>query len=68
MLLKMRIKWKLLQKCSIVFPGICFGILILVSLLPEANSLKCYCDPKECDFIRPEDCPGKGIIIKDPCK
>lgn len=43
-------------------------IVLLVLLMPDVLGLKCYCDPKECDFIRPTDCPGKGIIIKDPCK
>lgn len=42
------------------------GAVVLRSA--EVEALKCYCDSKECDFIRPSDCPGKGIIIKDPCK
>lgn len=64
---KMGIEWRLSRTCSILFPVIC-SFVVLVTLLPEATSLKCYCDPKECDFIRSEDCPGQGLIIKDPCK
>lgn len=45
-----------------------FAVLLLLYGVPEITSLKCYCELKECDFIRPSDCPGKGIIIKDPCK
>lgn len=33
-----------------------------------AQAIKCVCNPQECDFIRPEDCPGKGYIVWDPCK
>lgn len=43
-------------------------LLLLLFLVPDISALKCYCDPKECDFIGPADCPGRGIIIKDPCK
>ncbi|XP_043648092.1 cysteine-rich motor neuron 1 protein [Drosophila teissieri] len=32
------------------------------------NGLKCYCNPKECDVIRSPDCPGKGLMLWDPCK
>ncbi|XP_030369778.1 uncharacterized protein LOC115620602 [Scaptodrosophila lebanonensis] len=32
------------------------------------NGLKCYCNPKECDVIRALDCPGKGLMLWDPCK
>ncbi|EDW79063.2 uncharacterized protein Dwil_GK10539, partial [Drosophila willistoni] len=32
------------------------------------NGLKCYCNPKECDVIRSLDCPGKGLMLWDPCK
>lgn len=62
---EMQIKVCSLRKSSIVFP---VWLLLLLLLVPEISALKCYCDPKECDFIGPADCPGKGIIIKDPCK
>lgn len=32
------------------------------------NGLKCYCNPKECDVIHSPDCPGKGLMLWDPCK
>lgn len=32
------------------------------------NGLKCFCNPQECDIIRSQDCPGKGLILWDPCK
>lgn len=32
------------------------------------SGLKCYCNPKECDSITSEDCPGKGYVLWDPCK
>lgn len=49
-------------------PGWLPVVGVLVFLLPEITGLKCYCDPKECDVVRPFDCPGRGIIIKDPCR
>lgn len=54
------------RKSSIALPV--SVLLLLLSLVPDISALKCYCDPKECDFIGPADCPGRGIIIKDPCK
>lgn len=48
------------------FLAVVLAVLCLFS--DEAGALKCFCDPNECDVIRPEDCPGKGLIIKDPCK
>lgn len=64
---EMQIKVCSLRKSSIVFP-VWLLLLLSLFLVPEISALKCYCDPKECDFIGPADCPGKGIIIKDPCK
>lgn len=32
------------------------------------GALKCICNQQECDVIRAEDCPGKGITLWDPCK
>lgn len=67
---EMLIKLSSLRKNSRVFPQLCALLLVLqlFVLIPEVRGLKCFCDPRECDFIRPADCPGKGIIIKDPCK
>lgn len=31
-------------------------------------ALKCICNPDDCEVIRSLDCPGKGIILWDPCK
>uniref|UniRef100_A0A453YZN5 Uncharacterized protein n=2 Tax=gambiae species complex TaxID=44542 RepID=A0A453YZN5_ANOGA len=49
-----------------------FSIKLLIYCLMVLNvktfGLKCVCNPDECDIIRPEDCPGKGYIVWDPCK
>lgn len=34
----------------------------------SVDALKCVCNPKECDIVRSTECPGKGLIIWDPCK
>lgn len=64
--IEMGLKWNrnLIRRGTILLP--LFSLLIFV--VPGVLGLKCYCDPNECDFIRPTDCPGKGIIRKDPCK
>ena len=43
-------------------------IYCLMVLNVKTFGLKCVCNPEECDIIRPEDCPGKGYIVWDPCK
>lgn len=43
-------------------------IVILRFMVTGAVALKCICNPDECDVIRSADCPGKGIILWDPCK
>ncbi|XP_035791911.1 cysteine-rich motor neuron 1 protein-like isoform X2 [Anopheles albimanus] len=49
-----------------------FSIKLLIYCLMVLNvktfGLKCVCNPDECDIIRPEDCPGQGYIVWDPCK
>lgn len=39
-----------------------------MSCLEAVEALKCVCNPKECDTVRSTECPGKGLIIWDPCK
>ena len=34
----------------------------------KINGLKCVCNPEECDIIKPQECPGRGYIVWDPCK
>lgn len=34
----------------------------------ETLGLKCVCNPNECETIRSEDCPGRGLIVWDPCR
>lgn len=57
-----------------LFINFCF-LLIIINLMLASNilttsvmGLKCICNPQECDVIRSQDCPGKGIIVWDPCK
>lgn len=48
-----------------------FYIVVLVVLrfmTTGVVTLKCICNRDDCDIIRPLDCPGKGIILWDPCK
>lgn len=53
---------------------LCF-YLIFINLVFTTNiitttvmALKCICNIQECDLIRPQDCPGKGLVVWDPCK
>lgn len=53
---------------------LCFN-LIFLNLVFTSNTkstsvmgLKCICNVEECDMIRPSDCPGKGLVVWDPCK
>ncbi|XP_044317509.1 cysteine-rich motor neuron 1 protein [Drosophila rhopaloa] len=49
----------------------CYLLLIMAASGGSSNvvnGLKCYCNPKECDVIRSPDCPGKGLMLWDPCK
>ncbi|KAM8707823.1 hypothetical protein ACLKA7_014881 [Drosophila subpalustris] len=48
----------------------CYLLLIMAAAGSNnvVNGLKCYCNPKECDIIRAHDCPGKGLMLWDPCQ
>lgn len=48
----------------------CYLLLIMAAAGSNnvVNGLKCYCNPKECDVIRALDCPGKGLMLWDPCQ
>lgn len=46
----------------------CYLLVVVAAGSRVVNGLKCYCNPKECDVIRSLDCPGKGLIVLDPCK
>ncbi|XP_037939098.1 cysteine-rich motor neuron 1 protein [Teleopsis dalmanni] len=46
----------------------CYLLIMVAAGSRVVNGLKCYCNPKECDVIRSLDCPGKGLMIWDPCK
>lgn len=50
----------------------CYLLLLLIMAAAASNNvvngLKCYCNPKECDVIRALDCPGKGLMLWDPCQ
>lgn len=42
--------------------------LILTTNVSIVLGIKCVCNSQECDVIRPQDCPGKGVLVLDPCK
>lgn len=49
----------------------CYYLLLIMAAAGSnnvVNGLKCYCNPKECDVIRALDCPGKGLMLWDPCQ
>ncbi|XP_055906017.1 cysteine-rich motor neuron 1 protein [Eupeodes corollae] len=46
----------------------CYLLIMVAAGSRVVNGLKCYCNPKECDVIRSLDCPGKGMVLWDPCK
>ncbi|EDS31046.1 conserved hypothetical protein [Culex quinquefasciatus] len=43
-------------------------LCFLFLLNSEILGLKCVCNPNECETIRSEDCPGRGMIVWDPCR
>ncbi|XP_039450232.1 cysteine-rich motor neuron 1 protein isoform X2 [Culex pipiens pallens] len=43
-------------------------LCFLFLLNSESLGLKCVCNPNECETIRSEDCPGRGMIVWDPCR
>ena len=46
-------------------------ILIIFSLLLHTcslNALKCVCNTADCDVIEADDCPGRGVLVWDPCR
>ncbi|XP_070507896.1 cysteine-rich motor neuron 1 protein [Chironomus tepperi] len=32
------------------------------------NALKCVCNVNDCDIIKADQCPGRGVLIWDPCR
>uniref|UniRef100_A0A1B0GGY9 Uncharacterized protein n=1 Tax=Lutzomyia longipalpis TaxID=7200 RepID=A0A1B0GGY9_LUTLO len=44
-----------------------FVPFFLVLCTNTSVAIKCVCNLEECDNIRPQDCPGKGITVWDPC-
>lgn len=47
---------------------ITLNMLIILTNINELSGLKCVCNPDDCDLIRQNDCPGKGLTVWDPCK
>lgn len=45
-----------------------FLLFLIIIKFMATGALKCICNRQECDVIRGEDCPGKGITLWDPCK
>lgn len=43
-------------------------LVMLTSVVDRTWALKCVCNPRECDIVKTTECPGKGLIIWDPCK
>ncbi|KAG5668979.1 hypothetical protein PVAND_016882 [Polypedilum vanderplanki] len=43
-------------------------ILIILANANVLNALKCVCDVNDCDLIKADDCPGRGLLIWDPCR
>ncbi|CAG9810378.1 unnamed protein product [Chironomus riparius] len=44
---------------------IIFLVLINAKLL---NALKCVCNVNDCDIIKADQCPGRGVLVWDPCR
>lgn len=44
------------------------GLIVFVIKFIDIDALKCVCNPLDCDVIRSKDCPGKGLIVWDPCR
>ncbi|XP_055619085.1 cysteine-rich motor neuron 1 protein-like isoform X3 [Toxorhynchites rutilus septentrionalis] len=53
---------------SDVYLNVKLVVYCLIILNVKIFGLKCVCNPSECDIIRSEDCPGKGLIVWDPCR
>ncbi|XP_037032412.1 cysteine-rich motor neuron 1 protein-like isoform X2 [Bradysia coprophila] len=45
-----------------------FVVFLIIIKFMATGALKCVCNQQECDVIRAEDCPGKGLVVMDPCK
>lgn len=45
-----------------------FVVFLIIVKFMATGALKCICNQQECDVIRAEDCPGKGMVVMDPCK
>ena len=44
---------------------IIFLVLINAKVL---NALKCVCNVNDCDIIKADQCPGRGVLVWDPCR
>lgn len=44
------------------------GLMVVVMQFLAAGALKCVCNPDDCEPVRSDDCPGRGIVMWDPCK
>ncbi|KAG5668961.1 hypothetical protein PVAND_016867 [Polypedilum vanderplanki] len=43
-------------------------LLIIFTNISVLYALKCVCNVNDCDLIKAEDCPGRGLLIWDPCR
>ncbi|XP_026477462.1 cysteine-rich motor neuron 1 protein-like [Ctenocephalides felis] len=45
-----------------------FLVLTIVCSVRPGEGLKCVCNSSECEVIKPKQCPGRGLIVLDPCE
>ncbi|XP_055383539.1 cysteine-rich motor neuron 1 protein [Condylostylus longicornis] len=60
--------WLFHFRTYLIYYLCCYLLIMVAAGSRVVSGLKCYCNPQECDVIRSQDCPGKGIVLWDPCK
>lgn len=53
-----------------IHPKIYFIITLFTILIHTTtlDALKCVCNVADCDIVNAEDCPGRGLLVWDPCR
>lgn len=44
------------------------SILLILINANILNALKCVCNVNDCDIIKADQCPGRGVLVWDPCR
>jgi hypothetical protein len=53
------------------FVGNKIKLIITIILIANAkllHALKCVCNVNDCELIKADECPGRGVLVWDPCR